>query len=416
MPKDKKQAALGFIFITMLIDVTGFGIIIPVVPRLIMQLEHCTNSEASRYGGLLLSAYAVMQFIFAPVLGNLSDQFGRRPILLFSLFGFGIDYLLTGFAPNLYWLFAGRLIAGVTGASFSTASAYIADVSPPEKKAQNFGMIGAAFGIGFIVGPVLGGYLGTLGLRIPFFVAAGLALVNWLYGFFVLPESLPKENRRAFSWKQANPFGAFKLLAKYQVVAGLSICMCLLYIAAHAVQSNWTFYTIEKFQWSEFMIGISLAVVGVVVVAVQGGLTRITMPKLGYNNSVYVGLVLYAVGYLLFGIASASWMMFAIIIPYAMGGICQPALQGILSNHVPPNEQGALQGALTSLASFAAIIGPFIMTNVFSYFTSSAAPIHFPGAAMLLACLLTIISLGWAYRTLHLKVVKKVPVKQAVEA
>jgi DHA1 family tetracycline resistance protein-like MFS transporter len=403
MPRETKQAALGFIFITMLIDITGFGIIIPVVPELIQNLEHCTISQASTYGGLLLFAYATMQFVFAPILGNLSDKYGRRPILLFSLFGFGLDYLLTGFAPSILWLFIGRTIAGITGASFATAGAYIADVSTPEKKAQNFGMIGVAFGLGFIIGPTIGGILGKIGLRVPFFAAAGLAMLNWLYGYFVLPESLPKDKRRNFEWKRANPIGSLKQLNKYPVIAGLIISIFLLYIASHAVQSTWAYYTIEKFKWDKDMVGYSLGFVGFSVAIVQGGLIRIIIPKIGQEKSVYFGLGLYTIGFILFGLANHSWMMFAFMIPYAMGGIAGPSLQGIISNHVPVNEQGELQGALTSLMSAASIIGPLLMTNIFAYFTSTKSSVYFPGAVMMTAAFLTLVSTLLAYRTLRTK-------------
>ena len=400
MAKDSKQAALGFIFITLLIDVAGFGIIIPVFPKLISGLIHGNLSDASRYGGWLGFSYAIMQFLFAPILGNLSDKYGRRPVLLFSLFGFGIDYLLQGFAPNIFWLFIGRSIAGITGGSFTTAAAYIADVSTPEKRAQNFGMIGAAFGIGFIVGPVIGGLLGQFGERVPFFAAAALALLNWLYGYFVLPESLAKENRRPFEWKRANPMGALKQLQKYPAVAGLVASIALLYVAGHAVQSTWSYYTMHKFAWNAKMVGYSLGFVGLTVGLVQGLLIRVIIPKLGNEKSVYIGLILYAVGFLLFAFATKTWMMYAFMIPYSLGGIAGPSLQGIISAHVPPNEQGELQGALTSLMSATAIIGPLIMTNLFAYFTSAAAPVDFPGAAMLLGAILSVISAILAYKTL----------------
>jgi len=400
MAKDKRQAALGFIFITLLIDVTGFGIIIPVLPKLIEQLIGGNLSDASRYGGWLLFAYAIMQFICAPILGNLSDKYGRRPILLFSLFGFGMDYLLQGFAPSIGWLFAGRLIAGITGGSFTTASAYIADISTPEKRAQNFGMIGAAFGIGFIIGPVIGGLLGYYGPRVPFFSAALLALLNWLYGYFVLPESLLEENRRSFHWKRANPMGSLMHLRKFPVVSGLVASITLLYIAAHAVQSTWSYYTMSKFGWDERMVGYSLGFVGLTVGLVQGLLIRLVIPKLGQEKSVYVGLSLYAVGFLLFAFASKTWMMYVFIIPYALGGIAGPSIQGIISNHVPANEQGELQGGLTSLMSATAIVGPLMMANIFAYFTSNKAPVHFPGAAMLLGAVLTVISALLAYKSL----------------
>lgn len=397
-----RKAAIGFIFITLLIDVTGFGLIIPVMPQLIEHLLDNNNiSIASQYGGWLTFSYAFMQFMFAPVLGNLSDKYGRRPVLLFSLFGFGIDYLFLSFAPTIGWLFVGRLIAGVTGASFTTASAYIADISTPENRAQNFGMIGAAFGLGFIIGPMIGGLLGEMGPRVPFFAAAGLALTNWLYGYFVLPESLSKDHRRQFSWRRANPLGSLLQLKKYPAVGGLIVSLVLVYLAAHAVQSNWSFFNIEKFKWSPKMIGISLGVVGLLVGAVQGGLVRIVNPKIGNEKSVYIGLGLYAFGLLLFAFASESWMMFLFLIPYCLGGIAGPALQSIISGHVPPNEQGELQGALTSLMSATSIIGPPLMTNLFAYFTSPGAPVYFPGVSFLLGSLFMIISALWAYYALR---------------
>ncbi len=397
-----RKAAMGFIFITLLIDVTGFGLIIPVMPKLIEQLLGVSDiSKASEYGGWLTFAFAAMQFLFAPVLGNLSDKYGRRPVLLFSLFGFGIDYIFLSFAPTIAWLFVGRMIAGVTGASFTTASAYIADISTPENRAQNFGMIGAAFGLGFILGPLIGGLLGELGARVPFMVAAGLALSNCIYGYFVLPESLDKEHRRPFEWKRANPVGSLLQLKKYPEVAGLVVSLVLVYLAAHAVQSNWSFFNIEKFKWSPKMIGISLGVVGLLVGAVQGGLVRIVNPRIGNEKSVYVGLSLYAIGLLLFAFASETWMMFVFLIPYCLGGIAGPALQSIISGHVPPNEQGELQGALTSIMSATSIVGPLMMTHLFAYFTNSDAPVYFPGAAFLLGSVLMMASAIWAYLALR---------------
>lgn len=398
---NNRKAALGFIFVTLLIDVTGLGIIIPVIPKLIEGLIHGNVSDASRYGGWLSFAYAIMQFIFAPVIGNLSDQYGRRPVLLLSLLGFGLDYLFQAFAPTIGWLFVGRIIAGIFGASFTTASAYIADISTPENRAQNFGMIGAAFGLGFIIGPVVGGLLGHYGPRVPFIAAAILSLVNAIYGYLVLPESLPKENRRKFDWKRANPMGSLLQLNKYPAVSGLIFSVVLVYIAAHAVQSTWTFYNIEKFQWSERMIGYSLGFVGLMVAIVQGGLIRAIIPRLGNERSVYIGLLLYGAGYLLYGFATASWMMFAFTVVYSLGGIAGPALQGIISSAVPANEQGELQGALTSLMSATSIIGPPLMTNLFSYFTSPKAPVHFSGAPFLMGAVLVLLSSFLAYRSLH---------------
>jgi len=398
-----RKAAMGFIFITLLIDVTGLGLIIPVFPKLIEQLIHGGISEASKWGGWLTFAYAIMQFLFAPVLGNLSDKYGRRPVLLFSLLGFGIDYIFLAVAPTIGWLFVGRVIAGITGASFTTATAYIADISTDENRAQNFGMIGAAFGLGFIIGPVIGGLLGEYGARLPFIVAAGLALLNVLYGYFVLPESLDKEHRRAFNWKRANPMGSLLQLKKYPALGGLVGSLVLVYIAAHAVQSTWTFINIEKFKWSEAMIGYSLGMVGLLVAIVQGGLIRFINPRLGNEKSAYIGLALYALGLLLFAFASQTWMMFVFLIPYCLGGIAGPALQSIISGQVPANEQGELQGALTSLMSLTSIIGPLLMTYLFSYFTKPDAPFKFAGAPFLLGALLMLGSAVIAYFTLHTK-------------
>lgn len=396
----KRNAALVFIFITLLIDVIGFGIIIPVIPKLIRQLTGGTLSDASRYGGWLLFSYAVMQFIFSPVLGGLSDQYGRRPVLLFSLFGFGVDYLLVGFAPTIGWLFAGRLVAGITGGSFTTAGAYIADVSEPEKRAQNFGIIGAAFGLGFIIGPALGGILGQYGARTPFFAAAGLALLNWLYGYFILPESLKPENRRPFDWKRANPAGSLLQLRRHPVVMGLVASFVCLYLAGNAVQGTWTYYTMEKFRWNETWVGYSLSFVGLTVALVQGGLNRIMIPKLGERRAVFTGLSFYVLGLLCFAFASQGWMMFAFMIPYALGGLAGPSLQGIISNQVPANEQGELQGGLNSLISVTSIIGPLLMTNLFGYFTSAKAPVYFPGAPFVMGSLLALLSIVLAINPL----------------
>jgi DHA1 family tetracycline resistance protein-like MFS transporter len=396
----KRNAALGFIFITILVDVIGLGIIIPVVPKLIEQLTGEGISEASRYGGWLVFCFAIMQFLFSPVLGGLSDKFGRRPVLLISLLGLGLDYILHAYAPSITWLFIGRLIAGVMGASYTTATAYIADISTPEKRAQNFGLIGAAFGLGFIIGPVIGGLSAQWGANVPFLVAAALTLLNLLYGYFVLPESLLKENRRKFEWKRANPIGSLKHLRKYPVVSGLIVSLVLIYIASHAVQSNWSYFTIYKFSWDAQMVGYSLAFVGILVSLVQGYLIRVINPKLGQNKSIYLGLFLYALGLVLFGLAWKEWMMFVFLIPYCLGGIAGPALQGLISNQVPPTEQGELQGALTSLISLTSIIGPLVMTNLFAYTTANDSLFFLPGAPFFLAALLILISGYFAFKTL----------------
>ncbi|MEO8414546.1 MAG: TCR/Tet family MFS transporter [Ginsengibacter sp.] len=396
-----RKAALGFIFLTLLIDVTGLGIIIPVLPKLIEELIHGNISTASRYGGWLTFAYAIMQFLFSPLLGNLSDKFGRRPVLLVSLFGFGVDYLFLSFAPTIAWLFVGRAIAGITGASFTTATAYIADISAPEDRAKNFGLVGAAFGLGFIVGPVIGGLLGQYGSRVPFLAAAGLTFINFIYGYFVLPESLPVENRRRFEWKRANPFGAFKHLKKYPAVAALAVSFFLVYMAGQAVQSVWAFFGIERFRWSEKLIGISLGTVGLLVGLVQGVLIRYINPKLGNTKSIYIGFGMYALGLVLFACATQGWMMFLFLIPYCLGGISGPALQSIITGHVPANEQGELQGALTSLISATSIISPVIMTSLFSHYTAKSTSVYFPGAPFALGAVLMAAAGIVAYKVLH---------------
>ena len=398
-----KKAAVGFIFITVLIDIIGFGIIMPVLPQLLQQLLHVTDrtdiSAISKPAIFLTLIYGLMQFIFAPILGSLSDRYGRRPVLLFSLLGFGLDYIFLAFAPSIGWLFLGRMISGITGASITTASAYMADISDEKNRAQNFGMIGAAFGLGFIIGPMLGGLLGELGTRIPFLVAAGLALVNALYGYFVLPESLDMEHRRAIDFKKANPISSLLKFKKYPAVLGLIFSLLLIYISAHAVQSNWSFANINKFGWTPKMIGISLAVVGVLVSLVQGLLIRVVNPRLGNEKSVYIGIALYALGLTLFAFATQGWMMFLFLVPYCLGGISGPALQALISAHVPKNEQGELQGSLTGLQSLTTIFGPSMMIGLTSYFSIKNDPSHiyFPGAAFLLGALFMLLSAIIAY-------------------
>ena len=389
----KKSTGLFFIFITVVIDAVGLGIIIPVMPKLIQELIHGDISQASQYGGWLVFAYAITQFVFASVLGNLSDKWGRRPVLLVSLLGFCFNYLLMGWAPSIIWLFVGRLIAGVTGASYTVAAAYIADVSTPSNKAQNFGLLGAAFGLGFIIGPVLGGILGHYGARIPFYAAAGLCFINFAYGYFVVPESLKPELRRPFQWKSANPIGAFKHIYSYPHILPLIVCIFLVNMAANAVQSTWSYYTMEKFQWNEKLVGISLGFIGTLLMIVQAGLIRIIIPKLGLRKSILISLLLYSVTFPLYGLATESWMLYAISVPYVLAGLAGPAIQSYISNHIPQNEQGQIQGGITSVVSLTAIIGPIIMTSLFSYFSKKGAPVYFPGAPFILAGIFAIIAL-----------------------
>ncbi len=397
----KRTAALGFIFVAILIDVIGLGLIIPVVPKLIQELTGEGLSQASVYAGWLTFAYASTQFCFAPVVGGLSDQWGRRPVLLASLLGLGLDYVFLSFAPTLVWLFVGRVVAGAAGASFTTATAYIADISPPEKRAQNFGLVGAAFGVGFIVGPALGGLLAGFGARVPFMVAAGLSLANVLYGYFALPESLNPAQRRPFAWRRANPVGALLRLRRYPAVLGLVAALVLTYLAGSATQSVWTFYTMLKFGWTEKAVGISLAVVGLFSGLVQGGLVRVAIPKLGAARAILIGLLCYTLGFVLFAFAARGWLMLVFLVPYCLGGLAGPALQGTISNQVPADEQGELQGALTSLISATGVVGPLLMTHLFSYFTLPTAPVYFPGAPFLVGAVLTLGSVALAVRALR---------------
>ncbi len=388
----KRNPSLAFIFVTILIDCIGFGIIIPIIPTLIKQLNGSDVAAASTVGGWLLFLYAFMQFIFAPILGGLSDQYGRRPILLIALLGLGLDNFLLAFAPNLSWLVIGRIIAGICGASFSTAGAYIADISTKEKRAQNFGLIGAAFGVGFIIGPLLGAIFSKIDIRAPFMVAGCLSMLNFLFGLLFIPESLSNENRRKFDLKRANPLGAFINLKRYPLLRGLIIGQFILYVAGKTIEVIWGYYNILKFNWTEQEIGYSLAFVGVLVSLVQGGLIRWFIPKYGQAKAVFYGIIFYAIGLFCFAFATSSWMMYAFLIPYCLGGLCGPALQGIISNHIPENEQGEIQGLNTSLMSISAIISPLIMTNLFYQFSKQEAPVYFPGISFFISGILSLIA------------------------
>ena len=382
-----------FIFLTVLVDAIGFGIILPVLPELIMKLTGEGLSQASIYGGWLWFAYAVMQFFCAPVLGNLSDRFGRRPVILFSLLTFGIDYLIMGFAPTLSWLFVGRSIAGMAGASFTPAYAYLADVSPLEKRAQNFGLIGAAFGAGFVLGPAIGGLLGAMGTRAPFFAAAGLALVNFLFGLFVLPESLPQQSRRSFDLRRANPLGTLLQIRKYPAVVGFLEALFLWQLAHQVFPSTWAYFTMLKFDWSERAVGISLAFVGMIMAVSTAGMTRVLVPRLGEQRAALCGLLTGTVAFFGHAFASRGWMMYAFLVAWLLAGLVQPSIMGLMSRQIPANAQGELQGGVASLYSLSAVVGPPLMTQLFGYFSSGRARVHFPGAAFLCAALLAIAGL-----------------------
>ncbi|WP_291966685.1 TCR/Tet family MFS transporter [Maribacter sp.] len=382
-----KKTALLFIFITILVDVIGIGIILPIIPDLIMELTGEGNHMAIIYGMGLTTAFAGMQFLFSPVLGEISDRYGRRPILLLALLGLSIDYLIHAWAPTITWLFLGRFLAGITGASFTVASAYIADVSTKENKAKNFGLIGAAFGIGFIIGPGIGGFFGEIDIRLPFYIAAGLTFANFLFGYFFVPESLTPENRRQIHFSKMIPGVSLFALRNYKGILLLISAFFLANLAGQALPSTWSYYGIERYDWNPKQIGLSLMVVGLLVAIVQGYLVGKIVTKFGKRKVITFGFLLWTVGMFLFSFAKEPWMLYAFLIPYALGGIAGPTVQGVISNQVSEKEQGILQGSITGLVSITAILGQFIFAPVFYYFIRPKASIYFPGAPYALAAL-----------------------------
>jgi DHA1 family tetracycline resistance protein-like MFS transporter len=396
----QRTSGLGFIFVTLFIDVLGIGLLIPILPEFIAHLSHKNLSQASIDYGWLLSLYGAMQFLFAPLLGTLSDRYGRRPVLLVSLLFTGADYVVMALAPNLMWLYVGRTLSGITGASFTAASAYIADVSPPEKRAQNFGIIGAAFGLGFIIGPALGGVLGHFGTRVPFWAAAGLCFANLLYGFFILPESLKPENRRPFVWREANPVGALRVIGRYPVVLALAGSLVASNLAMQCVNSTWVLFTMTRFNWDARAAGFSLAAFGAIALVYQLGLARLLLPRWGEKKTMVIGLTMGAIEFIAYALATQGWMIYVIMIAGGLGLLSMQATQGLLSRQVGENEQGILQGALTSLASLTGIFGPLIGTELFSLFTRASAPVQMPGVAFCLAAALNMVALIIAIRVL----------------
>jgi len=393
-PGKKRSAALGFIFITIFIDVLGLGIIVPVLPKLLETLGHIDVSTASKYSGWLNFVYASMQLLFASIIGGLSDKYGRRPVLLISLFGFSIDYLFMAFAPSIAWLFVGRFIAGVAGASNATATAYISDISTGHKRAANFGLVGAASGFGFIIGIGLGAYLGDLNLKFPFLAAAGFAFFNALYGFFVLPESLKPQHRRNFEWRRANPVGALiTIFKRHPELGGLISVLTLVYTAQKSVEYLLSFYLFEKFEWTLSSVGTLGIFIGVLLVAIQGGLIRYTIPKFGQQKNIVAGLIFYAVGLILIAFANQGWMMYLFMIPYCLGGIGGPALQAFATEKVAKNEQGELQGAITIVNSLSVIIGPLLFGYTFYASTNKNGSWYFPGFSYLIGALMVVIAM-----------------------
>ena len=391
--KKPRAAALGFIFATALMDVIALGIIIPVLPNLIKQMAGGSTAEALHYVLIFSTTWAVMQFFASPIIGSLSDHFGRRPVLLISIFGLGCDYVIMAMAPNLSVLFIGRLISGVTAASFSTAAAYIADITPPEKRAQNFGLIGAAFGVGFVIGPALAGVLGGVDPRLPFWVAAGLAMVNWLFGLFVLPESLPKERRAAFSWKKANPVGSLQLLAAHPGLLGLA-AMFFLYMLAHqALQQIFVLFTGFRFGWGIRDVGLFLGATGIASIVVQMTLVRPIVKALGERNTMLVGLFCGILGFAAYALAPNGLLFWCGLPIFALIGLVQPTSQALMSRRVPGNEQGRLQGAMSGIQSITGLIGPTLYTTVFAWAITGGKGLNLPGLGILVAAGLMVLAL-----------------------
>lgn len=379
----KPKTGLGFIFVTLLLDVMGVGLIIPILPQLVESLT-ADPTAAARYYGALFTVFTLMQFLCAPGLGALSDQFGRKPILLLSLVGAAFSYLMMALAPSLAWLFIARALAGIAGASITVASAYIADVSTAETRAQNFGLLGAAFGLGFIFGPALGGLLGNFDLRLPFYAAAAVSALNALYGLIAVPESHHHSNRRRFTLSKANPFYWIAILKRYPVIMGLAVTLILTSLAQNSLHSVWVLFTEYRFHWTPGQNGLALAFVGLSAAVVQGGLIRVIVPKLGERRAVLWGLGISAVSFVLYGLATQGWMMYAVIALGALGGIAGPAVQGLIAGQVNPDEQGSVQGALASLMSATGIVAPLVASTLFAQFTAPGAPIHLPGISFFL--------------------------------
>ena len=390
----KAAHALAFVFVTALLDSIGFGIIMPVLPQLVMDVTGEPISSAARYGGWLMFAYAAMQFVLAPVIGNLSDRFGRRPVLLASLLVLCIDYLIMWWAPSFAWLLLGRLVAGAAASTYSTCNAFIADISSPEERAENFGLTGAAFGMGFVIGPVVGGFLGEFGPRVPFLAAACLTAANFLYGTLVLPETLAREKRRPFDWRRANPTGTLTALRRYPIVFGMIGAYVLFLLGHHVLPATWSFFTMEKFDWSPREVGYSLGAVGAMMVFVQAVLLRMVLPKLGPRRTGVLGFGFCIVSFFGYAFATEGWVIYLFLLPGALQGLATPAMQGIMSNQVDASEQGELQGGLASTSSLTAILSPPFMTQVFGFFTAASAPLYFPGAPFIAAAVLTVMALA----------------------
>lgn len=392
-----RKGTVMFIFVTVLLDVLAFGVIIPVLPKLVQQFKGGDTAAAADILGWFGFTWAAMQFVCSPIFGSLSDRFGRRPVILAANFGLGLDFILMALAPSLGWLFVGRLISGVTGASFSTAQAYIADVSPPEKRAAGFGMLGAAFGLGFILGPAFGGILGEWSPRAPFWVAAGLTLLNAAYGYFILPESLAPENRKAFSWQRANPVGAIELLRSRPGLPAFACIGFLVYLAHAVYPSVFVLFASHRFNWGERDVGLTLALVGILNAAVQGGVVRVFVKRFGERPSLLLGLLFAALGYAWFGLATTGFWLLWAVPAGALAGLYGPAAMGLVSKRLAANQQGQLQGAMASVNGIAGMLGPLLFTHTYSHFLQPGFGKAFEGAPFVLAAALVLIAAAIAF-------------------
>jgi MFS transporter, DHA1 family, tetracycline resistance protein len=401
-PQTVSRHAVTFVLITVFLDMVGFGLIMPVLPSLIEEVGHMDLADAAYIGGWMFAAFSIAQFAFSPLMGNLSDRFGRRPLLMLAIFGLGVDYLFSALAPTLFWLFVGRVIAGVCGSSYVIANAYIADVTAPEDRAKAFGMVGAAFGVGFVLGPAIGGLLGELGPRVPFFVAAGISMLNFVYGWFVVPETLPPEKRRAFEWGRSNPFGAFKVFRLYHGVLPMCAVLFVYFAASGVYPAIWAFWGMAKFGWSEAMVGLSLAAFGIITALFQGFVTGPVVKRFGEWRVCLFGIVIGAMVAAGYGLAGSLAVVIVLMVIHGPEGFVHPMLVAMMSKAVPEDAQGELQGGISAVMNVAMLVGTVLFSQVFGYFMQEARGSPSPNVAFYLAS-----ALLFAVAIMYLAVVRR---------